>query len=92
MESWQKNIAASFLAQLLAMTAFAFVDALLPLCIQKVGRLTTKEAAFWSGEAASGFGVARSSFPNFGGCSPNASGSIWWGCNSIADEPGYQYV
>ncbi len=56
--SWQKNLAANFAAELLAMAAFTFVDPLLPLYIQQVGSLTTKEAAFWSGMAASGLGIA----------------------------------
>lgn len=40
------------------MAAFSFVDPLLPLYIQQVGGFTTKEAAFWSGTAASGMAVA----------------------------------
>ncbi len=56
--SWQRNLAINFAAELLAMMAFTFIDPLLPLYIQKVGDLTTKEAAFWSGIAASGLGVA----------------------------------
>ena len=40
------------------MTAFTFVDPLIPLYIQKVGDLSIKEAAFWAGIAASGLGVA----------------------------------
>jgi len=44
-------------AELLAMTAFTFVDPLIPLYIQKVGDLTTKQAAFWAGTAASGMGI-----------------------------------
>lgn len=56
--SWQRNLAASFVAELLAMAAFTFVDPLIPLYIQKVGNLSTTEAAFWAGIAASGLGVA----------------------------------
>lgn len=56
--SWQKNLAANFAAELLAMAAFSFVDPLLPLYIQQVGGFTTKEAAFWAGTAASGMAVA----------------------------------
>ncbi|MBI4188724.1 MAG: MFS transporter [Chloroflexi bacterium] len=56
--SWQRNLAANFAAEFLAMMAFTFIDPLLPLYIQKVGDLTTKEAAFWSGMASSGLSVA----------------------------------
>ncbi|MBI2850706.1 MAG: MFS transporter [Chloroflexi bacterium] len=56
--TWQRNLAANFLAELLTMTAFTFVDPLLPLYIQKVGDLTTQQAAFWAGIAASGLSIA----------------------------------
>jgi DHA1 family multidrug resistance protein-like MFS transporter len=56
--SWQKNLAANFVAELLAMSAFSFVNPLLPLYIQQVGKLSSKEAAFWSGTAAAGLGIA----------------------------------
>jgi DHA1 family multidrug resistance protein-like MFS transporter len=57
-DSWQKNLAANFVAELMTMAAFTFVDPLLPLYIQKVGNLTTDQAAFWAGLAASGLGAA----------------------------------
>ena len=56
--TWQRNLAANFLAELLTMTAFTFVDPLLPLYIQRVGDLTTQQAAFWSGIAASGLSIS----------------------------------
>ncbi len=56
--SWQKNLAANFVAELMTMAAFTFVDPLLPLYIQKVGNLTVDQAAFWAGLAASGLGAA----------------------------------
>ena len=40
------------------MTAFTFVDPLIPLYIQKVGNLTVERAAFWAGIAASGLGIS----------------------------------
>jgi MFS transporter, DHA1 family, multidrug resistance protein len=55
---WQKNLTANFIAELLTMAAFTFVDPLMPLYIQKVGGLTTEQAAFWAGLAASGLGAA----------------------------------
>jgi MFS transporter, DHA1 family, multidrug resistance protein len=55
---WQRNLAIGFVAELLAMTAFTFVDPLIPLYIQKVGNLTIDGAAFWSGVAASGMGIS----------------------------------
>jgi DHA1 family multidrug resistance protein-like MFS transporter len=58
LESWQKNLATIFAAELLAIMAFTFVDPLMPLYIQQVGGFTTKQAAFWSGVAAGGLGVA----------------------------------
>jgi MFS transporter, DHA1 family, multidrug resistance protein len=57
-EPWQKNLAANFVAELMTMAAFTFVDPLLPLYIEKVGNLTTDQAAFWAGLAASGLGAA----------------------------------
>jgi DHA1 family multidrug resistance protein-like MFS transporter len=57
-DSWQRNLAANFVAELMAMAAFTFVDPLMPLYIQQVGGLTTAQAAFWAGLAASGLGVA----------------------------------
>ena len=56
--SWQRNLAANFVAELMAMAAFTFVDPLMPLYIQQVGGLTTTQAAFWAGLAASGLGAA----------------------------------
>jgi DHA1 family multidrug resistance protein-like MFS transporter len=56
-QSWQKNLAILFVAELLAMMAFSFVDPLVPLYIQKLGGFTTKQAAFWVGVAGSGMGV-----------------------------------
>lgn len=56
--NWQRNLAANFVAELLTMTAFTFVDPLLPLYIQKVGDLTIERAAFWAGIAASGLGIS----------------------------------
>ncbi len=56
--SWQRNLAANFIAELMAMAAFTFVDPLMPLYIQKVGHLTNEQAAFWAGIAASGLGWA----------------------------------
>ena len=58
LESWQKNLATIFAAELLAIMAFTFVDPLMPLYIQQVGGFITKQAAFWSGVAAGGLGVA----------------------------------
>jgi len=56
--TWQRNLAVGFVSELLAMTAFTFVDPLIPLYIQKVGDLSIQEAAFWAGIAASGLGIA----------------------------------
>ena len=55
--TWQRNLAVGFVSELLAMTAFTFVDPLIPLYIQKTGGLNTQEAAFWAGIAASGLGI-----------------------------------
>ncbi|MEK7354707.1 MAG: MFS transporter [Chloroflexota bacterium] len=56
--AWQRNLAVGFVSELLAMTAFTFVDPLIPLYIQKVGDLSVQQAAFWAGIAASGLGIA----------------------------------
>jgi MFS transporter, DHA1 family, multidrug resistance protein len=55
---WQRNLAIGFVAELLAMCAFTFVDPLIPLYIQKIGNLTIEGAAFWAGIAASGMGIS----------------------------------
>jgi MFS transporter, DHA1 family, multidrug resistance protein len=56
--SWQRTLAACFVAELMAMIAFSFVDPLVPLYIQKIGGLTINQAAFWSGIAAGGLGLS----------------------------------
>ena len=56
--SWQRNLTVGFIAELLAMTAFTFVDPLIPLYIQKVGNFSVEQAAFWAGIAASGLGIS----------------------------------
>jgi DHA1 family multidrug resistance protein-like MFS transporter len=56
--SWQKNLAANFIAELLAIAGFQFIDPILPLYIQLKGDFTTSEAALWAGIAGSGLGIA----------------------------------
>lgn len=56
--TWQRNLAVGVVSELLAMTAFTFVDPLIPLYIQKVGNFSVDEAAFWAGLAASGLGIS----------------------------------
>jgi MFS transporter, DHA1 family, multidrug resistance protein len=57
LQPWQRNLAVLFGAELLAMTAFSFVDPLVPLYIRKLGGFTTTRAAFWSSMATFSMGV-----------------------------------
>jgi len=57
-ESWQKNLYAVFVAQLLVMAGFSFVFPFMPLFIEKVGNFTSREAAFWAGIAGGASGIA----------------------------------
>jgi len=56
--SWQKNLYAVFVAELLVMTGFSFVYPFMSLFIEKLGNYTTQEAAFWAGIAAGASGIA----------------------------------
>lgn len=56
-ESWRKNLYALFAAEFVAMTAFSFLSAFLPLYVQQLGGFTPKEAALWNGIASSGVGI-----------------------------------
>ncbi len=57
-EQWQKNLYAIFVAQFFVMMGFNFVNPFLPLFIQQLGSYTNEEAAFWSGMATAGLGIA----------------------------------
>ncbi len=57
-ESWQKNLYAVFVAQLLVMAGFSFVFPFMPLFIEEVGKFTSQEAAFWAGIAGGASGIA----------------------------------
>ena len=46
-----------FVAQLVVMTGFSFVQPFIPLYIQELGSLNVNGAAFWSGLAISGTGI-----------------------------------
>ncbi len=57
-ESWQKNLYAIFVAELLVMVGFSFVFPFMPLFIEKLGNFTSREAAFWAGIAGGASGIA----------------------------------
>jgi DHA1 family multidrug resistance protein-like MFS transporter len=57
-ELWQKNLYATFIAQLAVTLGFFFVLPIMPLFIKEVGNLTNAEAAFWAGIATGGGGLA----------------------------------
>ncbi len=57
LQPWQKSLAVLFIAELVAMMAFSFVDPLVPLYIQQLGHFTTTRAALWSSISSSGMGV-----------------------------------
>ena len=54
---WRKNLYVMFVAQLVVMTGFSFVQPFIPLYIQELGSLNVNGAAFWSGLAISGTGI-----------------------------------
>ena len=56
-ESWEKTLYALTAAEFVAMTAFSFVGAFLPLFVQELGNFTPAQAAFWTGIASSGLGI-----------------------------------
>ncbi len=58
LEQWQKNLYTIFIAQFFVMMGFNFVNPFLPLFIQEIGNYSNEEAAFWSGMATAGLGIA----------------------------------
>jgi DHA1 family multidrug resistance protein-like MFS transporter len=57
-EQWKRNLYTIFVAQFFVMVGFNFVNPFLPLFIQQLGDYTNEEAAFWSGMATAGLGIA----------------------------------
>ena len=57
-EAWKRNLYTIFIAELIVIMGFSFVVPFLPLYIQEIGNLTTKEAAFWAGIAGSSASLA----------------------------------
>ncbi|MCA9858615.1 MAG: MFS transporter [Thermomicrobiales bacterium] len=52
--SWKRNLYALWIAQTLVLTAFSFRDAFLPFYMEKLGDLSTNQAALWAGIFMSG--------------------------------------
>ena len=61
--TWQRNLWAIFVAELLVMIGFSFVFPFLPLYIEKLGHYTVQQASVWAGiaEGAGGIGMFISS-------------------------------
>jgi MFS transporter, DHA1 family, multidrug resistance protein len=57
-DSWQRNLAALFIAQTMTMVAFSFVFPFLPLYIQSLGITDTTEAAQWAGVAVAASAIS----------------------------------
>jgi DHA1 family multidrug resistance protein-like MFS transporter len=57
-EPWQRNLYAIFIGQLFVMMGFNFASPFLPLFIQQLGNYSNEQAAFWSGIATAGLGIA----------------------------------
>jgi DHA1 family multidrug resistance protein-like MFS transporter len=57
-ESWRNNLAFMFVAEFVAIMAFNFAASFQPLFIQKLGGFDNMEAAFWTGLASGGCGIA----------------------------------
>ena len=58
MQSWQKNLYIIGVAELIVIMGFSFAQPFMPLFIKQLGSYTDNEAAFWSGIAAGGSGIA----------------------------------
>jgi DHA1 family multidrug resistance protein-like MFS transporter len=58
MQSWQKNLYIIGVAELIVIMGFSFAQPFMPLFIKELGSYSDKEAAFWSGIAAGGSGIA----------------------------------
>jgi len=56
--SWRRNLYVIALAEFLAVAGFTLVNPFLPLYLQQFGSFTSAEAAFWSGIAIGGGGIA----------------------------------
>ncbi len=59
-ESWQRNLAALWIAQTLTMVAFSFVFPFIPLFVQSLGVPDPVEAAEWAGVIAAAAAVSMS--------------------------------
>ena len=57
-ESWRKNLYLIFVTEFVVIMAFSFVNPFLPLFIQELGDFNNKQAAFWTGIALGGGGLA----------------------------------
>ncbi len=57
-KAWRKNLYAIFIAELIVLMGFSFVNPFLPLFIQELGSYTNREAAFWAGMSTAGHGLA----------------------------------
>ena len=57
-QSWQKNLYIIGAAELIVIMGFSFAQPFMPLFIKELGSYSDKEAAFWSGIAAGGSGIA----------------------------------
>ena len=58
MQSWQKNLYIIGAAEFIVIMGFSFAQPFMPLFIKELGNYTDNEAAFWSGIAAGGSGIA----------------------------------
>jgi MFS transporter, DHA1 family, multidrug resistance protein len=56
--SWRKNLVLIALAEFIVILGFFLFGPLLPLYLQQLGNLSSAEAAFWSGIALGGSGLA----------------------------------
>jgi DHA1 family multidrug resistance protein-like MFS transporter len=57
-ESWKKNLYLIAISEFFALVGFSLFNPFMPLYMQQLGNLTTRDAAFWSGIAIGGAGVA----------------------------------
>jgi len=57
-ESWRRNLYTIAIAEFLVIMGFSLYSPLLPIYMQKLGGLSSNEAALWSGIATGGSGLA----------------------------------
>jgi DHA1 family multidrug resistance protein-like MFS transporter len=56
--SWKRNLYIMFVAEFIVIMGFSFIVPFMPLFVQELGDFSSSQAAFWSGLAIGGSGIA----------------------------------